>query len=101
MRRLEIAVSGSSQAMAELALELELHGHGVVRIESPASHGPVDLLIDDGTAPCALQARSRLEVRVSLDALADETLPQPVVVFRDGAQPVSYTHLTLPTTPYV
>ncbi|MBB3243916.1 amino acid adenylation domain-containing protein/thioester reductase-like protein [Pseudomonas sp. Tn43] len=87
MRRLEIAVSGRSQAMAELALELERHGHGVVRIESPVSHGPVDVLIDDGTVPChGLQARSRLEVRVSFDALADETLAQPVVVFRDGAQ---------------
>ena len=97
MRRLEIAVSGSSQAMAELALELELHGHGVVRIESPGSHGPVDLLIDDGTAPCdGVQARSRLEVRVSLDALADETLPQPVVVFRDGAQRLLWRQVIAP-----
>ncbi|MBD9467346.1 non-ribosomal peptide synthetase [Pseudomonas sp. Pdm06] len=85
MRRLDIAVPGISQAMAELARELELHGHAVVR-HSPAGHDAVDLLIDDGTTPQAIEARSCLQIRVALCTLPGETLPQPVLVFRDGAQ---------------
>jgi len=81
MRRLEIAVPGTSQAMAELARELEMHGHGVV-----AAQSPVDLLIDDGTVQCATEARSCLQVRVALRTVPGEALPQPIVVFRDGAQ---------------
>ncbi|MBC3365577.1 non-ribosomal peptide synthetase [Pseudomonas sp. SWRI154] len=86
MRRLEIAVSGKSQAMAELALELELHGHGVVDAQALDGHGAIDLLIDDGTVPCALEARVCLQVRVMLQAVPGQALPQPVVLFRDGAQ---------------
>lgn len=86
MKRLEIALSGTSQAMAELARELELHGHSVMDFRSPTAHGAVDLSIDDGTLPCATQARFRLHVRVALQALPGQALPQPVVVFRDAAQ---------------
>ncbi|SDB67096.1 amino acid adenylation domain-containing protein/thioester reductase domain-containing protein [Pseudomonas sp. NFACC23-1] len=86
MKRLEIAVPGTSQAMAELARELELHGHGIVDRQSPANHGMVDLLLDDGTTPRAIEARSCLQVRVALRTLPGEVLPQPVVIFRDGAQ---------------
>ncbi|WLH12999.1 amino acid adenylation domain-containing protein [Pseudomonas hefeiensis] len=86
MRRLEIAVSGTSQAMTDLARELELHGHGVVDRQSPASHGAIDLLIDDGTTSRAIDARSYLQVRVALRTLPGEVLPQPVVIFRDSAQ---------------
>ncbi|SCZ13923.1 MULTISPECIES: non-ribosomal peptide synthetase [unclassified Pseudomonas] len=85
MRRLDIAVPGTSQAMTELAHELELHGHAVVR-HSPAGHDAVDLLIDDGTTPQAIEARSRLQIRVALCTLPAEALPQPVLVFRDGGQ---------------
>ncbi|SDA94040.1 amino acid adenylation domain-containing protein/thioester reductase domain-containing protein [Pseudomonas sp. NFACC15-1] len=85
MRRLDIAVPGTSQAMTELARELELHGHAVVR-HSPAGHDAVDLLIDDGTTPRAIEARSCLQIRVALCTLPGETLPQPVLVFRYGAQ---------------
>ncbi|SFW80732.1 non-ribosomal peptide synthetase [Pseudomonas sp. NFACC04-2] len=85
MRRLDIAVPGTSQAMTELARELELHGHAVVR-HSPADHDAVDLLIDDGTTPRAIEARSCLQVRVALCTLPGEALPQPVLVFRDSAQ---------------
>ncbi|WP_413793507.1 MULTISPECIES: non-ribosomal peptide synthetase [unclassified Pseudomonas] len=85
MRRLDIAVPGTSQAMTELAKELELHGHGVAR-QSPAGHDAVDLLIDDGTTPRAFEARSSLQIRVALCTLPGEALPQPVLVFRDGAQ---------------
>ncbi|MFL6532942.1 MAG: amino acid adenylation domain-containing protein, partial [Pseudomonas sp.] len=84
MRRLEIALSGNSQALAELARELEEHGHGVVK--APGGHGTFDLLIDDGTVPCALEARFHLQVRVVLQALPGHTLPQPVIFFRDAAQ---------------
>jgi len=86
MKRLEIALSGTSQAMAELARELELHGHSVRDFRSPTAHGAVDLSIDDGTLPCATQARFRLHVRVALQALPGQALPQPVVVFRDAAK---------------
>ncbi|MGX1172368.1 non-ribosomal peptide synthetase [Pseudomonas sp. R151218B TE3479] len=85
MRRLDIALPGTSRAMTELARELELHGHAVVR-HSPAGHDAVDLLIDDGTTPRAIEARSCLQVRVALRTLSDEALPQPVLVFRDSAQ---------------
>ncbi|WHS60568.1 non-ribosomal peptide synthetase [Pseudomonas sp. G2-4] len=86
MRRLEIAVSGTSQAMIELAQELELHGHGVVVHESLARHDAVDVLIDDGTLSSVIHARLRLQVRVALPAMPGQALPQPVVVFRDGGQ---------------
>ncbi|MFL7965211.1 amino acid adenylation domain-containing protein [Pseudomonas kielensis] len=85
MRRLDIAVPGTSQAMTELARELELHGHAVVR-HSPAGHDAVDLLIDDGTTPRTIEARSCLQIRVALYTLPGEALPQPVLVFRDSAQ---------------
>ena len=85
MRRLDIAVPGTSQAMTELVRELELHGHGVVR-QSPAGHDAIDLLIDDGTTPRAIEARSCLQIRVALRTLPGEALPQPVLVFRDGTQ---------------
>ncbi|ROM66169.1 peptide transporter [Pseudomonas brassicacearum] len=86
MRRLEIAVPGTSQAMAELAQELELHGHGVIVHESLASHDAVDVLIDDGTVPSGIQARLRLQVRVTLQATSGQALPRPVVFFYDGTQ---------------
>ena len=81
MRRLDIAVPGTSQAMTELVRELEQHGHAVVDLQSP-----VDLLIDDGTTPRAIEARSCLQIRVALRTLPGDALPQPVLLFRDGAQ---------------
>jgi len=83
MRRLEIAVSGTSQAMAELARELELHGHVVMNVQSTTA---VDLLIDDGTVCTALEARSRLEIRVAMRSVPDELLPQPIVFFHTTAR---------------
>ncbi|WLI46377.1 hypothetical protein PSH84_05595 [Pseudomonas beijingensis] len=93
MRRLDIAVPGTSQAMTELARELELHGHGVVDLQSP-----VDLLIDDGTTPRAIEARSYLQIRVALRTLPGEALPQPVLVFRDGAQRLLCQDVIAPQT---
>ncbi|MCJ8205690.1 non-ribosomal peptide synthetase [Pseudomonas sp. RGM2987] len=83
MRRLEIAVPGTSQAMAELARELEQHGHVVVDLQSTTT---VDLLIDDGTVWPALKARSRLEIRVAMRNVPGEFLPQPMVFFHTAAR---------------
>ncbi|TWD46121.1 non-ribosomal peptide synthetase [Pseudomonas sp. SJZ131] len=51
MRRLDIVLGGQSQALNDLALELEQHGHSLVRltdVKTPES-GNVDLLIDDAS----------------------------------------------------
>ncbi|TFB43590.1 non-ribosomal peptide synthetase [Pseudomonas sp. F01002] len=53
MRRLDILLIGHSQALTALALELEQHGHSLVRLtavdEQPL--GNADLLIDDASLP--------------------------------------------------
>jgi len=53
MRRLDILLIGHSQALTDLALELEQHGHSLVRLtavdEQPL--GNADLLIDDTSLP--------------------------------------------------
>jgi amino acid adenylation domain-containing protein len=53
MRRLDILLIGQSQALTDLALELEQHGHSLVRVtavdEQPL--GNADLLIDDANLP--------------------------------------------------
>lgn len=46
MKRLDILLIGTSQAMTDLAQELEQHGHSLTR--SGAAQSPVDLIIDDG-----------------------------------------------------
>ncbi|WP_434649352.1 amino acid adenylation domain-containing protein [Pseudomonas sp. D1-2] len=86
MRRLEIAMSGHSQALAELARELERHGHAVVGPQSPAGDRAIDLLIDDGTAPGAIEAGVQLRLRVAFQEAPGQALPRPVVFFRDAAQ---------------
>ncbi|WPX20047.1 non-ribosomal peptide synthetase [Pseudomonas sp. 10S4] len=49
MRRLDIVLIGQSQALTDLALELEQHGHSLVRTAAFGERtlGNVDLLIDD------------------------------------------------------
>ena len=51
MRRLDILLIGHSQALTDLALELEQHGHSLRRLaafdERPTGH--VDVLIDDAS----------------------------------------------------
>ncbi|APV39730.1 peptide transporter [Pseudomonas frederiksbergensis] len=53
MRRLDILLIGQSQALTDLALELEQHGHSLVRLtavdEQPLASA--DLLIDDASLP--------------------------------------------------
>lgn len=65
MRRLDILLIGQSQALNELALELEQHGHTLTRLSD--SHalneqtvGNAELLIDDGSL--AIPALSLLDL---------------------------------------
>lgn len=54
MRRLDIVLTGRSQALNELAMELERHGHLVRWLDSPQAIANAEglrphLLIDDGS----------------------------------------------------
>ncbi|MHC8369588.1 amino acid adenylation domain-containing protein [Pseudomonas sp. MDT1-85] len=53
MRRLDILLIGQSQALTDLALELEQHGHSLVRLANLEELPPstFDLLIDDTSLP--------------------------------------------------
>ncbi|MDR8368223.1 non-ribosomal peptide synthetase [Pseudomonas sp. JL3] len=53
MRRLDILLIGQSQALTDLALELEQHGHSLVRLANLEVLPPstFDLLIDDASLP--------------------------------------------------
>ncbi|WP_223415334.1 MULTISPECIES: non-ribosomal peptide synthetase [unclassified Pseudomonas] len=69
MRRLDILLIGQSQALTDLALELEQHGHSLMRLEAvdqPAA-GPFDLLIDDTSLPFEdFDATSRLTLQLGV-----------------------------------
>ncbi|EJM87805.1 non-ribosomal peptide synthetase [Pseudomonas sp. GM60] len=69
MRRLDIMLIGQSQALTDLALELEQHGHSLMRLEAvgqPAA-GPFDLLIDDTSLPFEdFDATSRLTLQLGI-----------------------------------
>ncbi|WP_207285537.1 non-ribosomal peptide synthetase [Pseudomonas sp. FW300-N2A2] len=69
MRRLDILLIGQSQALTDLALELEQHGHSLMRLEAvgqPAA-GPFDLLIDDTSLPLEdFGATSRLTLQLGI-----------------------------------
>ena len=69
MRRLDILLIGQSQALTDLALELEQHGHSLMRLEAvdqPAA-GPFDLLIDDTSLPFEdFDATSRLTLQLGI-----------------------------------
>lgn len=51
MRRLDILLIGQSQALTDLALELEQHGHSLVRFDTLNALPSFDLLIDDASLP--------------------------------------------------
>jgi hypothetical protein len=52
MRRLDILLIGQSQALTDLALELEQHGHSLKRVfDTVDEHPSFDLLIDDASMP--------------------------------------------------
>ncbi|WP_447795692.1 amino acid adenylation domain-containing protein [Pseudomonas moraviensis] len=70
MKRLDILLTGASQAMTDLARELEQHGHAVTR--NGATPAAVDLIIDDGFIGagdfCAIP---HLHLRLGVAAQAD------------------------------
>lgn len=74
MKRLDILLTGASQAMTDLARELEQHGHAVTR--SGATPAAVDLIIDDGFIGagdfCAIP---HLHLRLGVAAQVDGGLP--------------------------
>lgn len=74
MRRLDILLIGASQAMTDLAQELEQHGHSLLR--SGAAQSAVDLIIDDGFIGagdfCAIP---HLHLRLGLGAPSITGLP--------------------------
>ncbi|WP_405122558.1 non-ribosomal peptide synthetase [Pseudomonas sp. M20] len=74
MKRLDILLIGASQAMTDLALELEQHGHTLQRSGVAAS--TVDLIIDDGFIGagdrCAIP---HLHLRLGINAHSKAGLP--------------------------
>ncbi|MGE8188634.1 amino acid adenylation domain-containing protein [Pseudomonas sp. NPDC086278] len=73
MRRLDILLIGQSQALTDLALELEQHGHALARAGAVTSF---DLLIDDATLPCAdLGATPRLTLQLGVAGSPGTGLP--------------------------
>lgn len=86
MRRLDIVLTGRSLALAELAVELEKHGHGLCHVHTLDALPRVgqrqpDLLIDDGSLgdphvfSCAPASTARLELRIALEPRTDQLLP--------------------------
>lgn len=76
MRRLDILLNGQSQAMTDLALELEQHGHSLTRISAlDEMPGSVDLLIDDGTSPQFTAQAPRLTLQLGLGLPQTSGLP--------------------------
>ncbi|MFJ2467387.1 amino acid adenylation domain-containing protein [Pseudomonas sp. NPDC087615] len=74
MKRLDILLIGTSQAMADLAVELEQHGHTLRR--NGAAKSTVDLIIDDGfIAAGDLCAIPHLHLRLGVDAQGIAGLP--------------------------
>ena len=53
MRRLDILLIGQSQALTDLSLELEQHGHSLMRFDTLNEQPSFDLLIDDASVPFA------------------------------------------------
>lgn len=74
MKRLDILLMGASQAMTDLALELEQHGHTLQR--SGATHSKVDLIIDDGFIAAGDFCRiPHLHLRLGVGAQSRSGLP--------------------------
>jgi len=78
MRRLDILLIGQSQALTDLALELEQHGHSLTRLTAldlPPS-GNADLLIDDASLTFQpLDDVPQLTLRLGVGVRGDSGLP--------------------------
>ncbi|MGW8464059.1 amino acid adenylation domain-containing protein [Pseudomonas sp. CLCA07] len=67
MRRLDILLIGQSQALTDLALELEQHGHSLMRFDTLNEQPAFDLLIDDASLPFAdFSETPRLTLQVGI-----------------------------------
>lgn len=76
MRRLDILLIGQSQALTDLALELEQHGHSLVRFDTLNEQPSFDLLIDDGTLPVmGFDATPRLTLQLGVGGSESGGLP--------------------------
>ncbi|WP_207867043.1 amino acid adenylation domain-containing protein [Pseudomonas sp. 58(2021)] len=72
MRRLDILLKGRSQALTDLAQELEQHGHSLLTAFAPS----VDLVIDDGSlAPQDYGTTPHLNLRLGIGATGIGGLP--------------------------
>ncbi|MGY1451049.1 non-ribosomal peptide synthetase [Pseudomonas chlororaphis] len=101
MRRLNIVLTGRSQALNELAMELERHGHLVRWLDSPQAIANAEglrphLLIDDGSlsdSPPLAADTTRLELRIALIAQAAPGLPQVRLFHRHDARLIEQASL--------
>ncbi|PKH12484.1 peptide transporter [Pseudomonas sp. 43NM1] len=89
MRRLDIVLGGQSQALNDLALELEQHGHSLVRLTdvNALELDNVDLLIDDASLVFAeLGDVPRLTLQLGVSAIDGEAnnLPRLDLLCRYG-----------------
>ena len=90
MRRLDIVLGGQSQALNDLALELEQHGHSLVRLTdvNALELDNVDLLIDDASLAFAeLGDVPRLTLQLGVSAIDGEAnnLPRLDLLCRYGS----------------
>ncbi|MCB2256473.1 amino acid adenylation domain-containing protein [Pseudomonas chlororaphis] len=105
MRRLDIVLSGRSQALEQLATELASHGHLLRHLDSPQTIASAqgrrpDLLIDDGSLgqPASWAGTAQLQLRVALIAPAAPGLPQVRVVHRYGNRLIAQASLAAPAS---
>jgi amino acid adenylation domain-containing protein/thioester reductase-like protein len=78
MRHLEILLAGHSQALTDLALELEQHGHALTRITTVDAPVPehLDLVIDDASLNTQIfNAAPRLTLQLGIGPSAASGLP--------------------------
>jgi amino acid adenylation domain-containing protein/thioester reductase-like protein len=76
MRRLDILLIGQSQALTDLALELEQHGHSLVRFDTLTEQPSFDLLIDDASLPFSgFGATPRLTLQLGISGSGAGGLP--------------------------
>ncbi|MEB0048680.1 MULTISPECIES: non-ribosomal peptide synthetase [unclassified Pseudomonas] len=92
MRRLDILLIGQSQALTDLALELEQHGHSLARLaaddEQPS--GNADLLIDDASLSFkGLIEVPRLRLSLGVGRPGASGLPSLDLLLTYGSKPLS------------
>jgi amino acid adenylation domain-containing protein/thioester reductase-like protein len=88
MRRLDILLIGRSQALTDLALELEQHGHSLVRLTSVDEQpwGPADLLINDATLPFEdFGLAPQLTLKLGIGTPATAVLPSLDLLYLHGS----------------